>query len=255
MKLSEIKLVISQVIAEAKESGLPKSGGKLVHLKKELASLKQMQESVSQLTMNEANSSPLVAEYAHMQKYVNELEKIKMASAKLSEMLGGQITEVEGKIKSETEKIKELMGLIEKAPKASKKGDKKAPKKDEDQEEKYIGDDEKYEFEKGKKAEKKKEIKEAFKLSGGGAGSGSQAMSLEPEDAYLQKFANLKVGDKVKYEIKRGYSGDVVQIERVGEIVKINPSTIVIGSYKPDGTLSQFPIPKKEIDIIKKLKS
>ena len=163
MKLSEIKLVISQVIAEAKESGLPKSGGKLVHLKKELASLKQMQESVSQLTMNESNSSPLVAEYAHMQKYVNELEKIKMASAKLSEMLGGQITEVEGKIKSETEKIKELMGLIEKAPKASKKGDKKAPKKDEDQEEKYVGDDEKYEFEKGKKAEKKIEKNQSKK--------------------------------------------------------------------------------------------
>jgi hypothetical protein len=218
-----------------------------------------MQESVSQLTMNENNLAPVVAEYAHMQKYVNELEKIKMASAKLSEMLGGQITEVEGKIKSETEKIKELMGLIEKAPKAPKKKDKKAPKKDEDQEEKYVGDDEKYEFEKGKKAEKKaekkEEIKEAFKLSGGGAGSGSQTMSWEPEDAYLQKFANLKVGDKVKYEIKRGYSGDVVQIERIGEIVKINPSTIVIGSYKPDGTLSQFPIPKKEIAVIKKLKS
>jgi hypothetical protein len=113
-----------------------------------------------------------------------------------------------------------------------------------------------YEYEKGKAAgEKEEEIKEAFKLSGGGAGSGSQTMSWEPEDAYLQKFANLKVGDKVKYEIKRGYSGDVVQIERVGEIVKINPSTIVIGSYKPDGTLSQFPIPKKEIDVIKKLKS
>jgi hypothetical protein len=136
MKLSEIKSVISQVIAEAKESGLPKSGGKLVHLKKELASLKQMQESVSQLTMNENNLAPVVAEYAHMQKYVNELEKIKMASAKLSEMLGGQITEVEGKISSETEKIKEMMGLIEKAPKAPKKGDKKADKKEEPKEEK-----------------------------------------------------------------------------------------------------------------------
>ena len=155
MKLSEIKAVISQVISEAKESGLPKSGGKLVHLKKELASLKQMQESVSQLTMNENNMAPVVAEYAHMQKYVNELEKSKAASAKLSEMLGSQITEVEGKISSETEKIKEMMGLIEKAPKAPKKGNKKADKKDEDQEEKYVGDDEKYEFEKGKKAEKK----------------------------------------------------------------------------------------------------
>jgi hypothetical protein len=244
MKLTEIKSIISQVIAEAKEKGgLPKSGGKLVHLKKELASLKSMQESVSQLTMNEANAQPMTAEYAHMQKYVNELEKIKMASAKLSEMLGNQISEVEGKISAETQKIKELMGLVE--PAAKKVEGKKAPKKDDKKEEPK---------EEPKKAEKEKEIKEAFKLSGGGAGSGSQTMSWKPEDAYLQKFANLKVGDKVKYEIKRGYSGDVVQIERVGEIVKINPSTIVIGSYKPDGTLSQFPIPKKEIAVIKKLK-
>ena len=36
MKLSEVREVIRQVIAEAKEGGLPKSGGKLVHLKKEL---------------------------------------------------------------------------------------------------------------------------------------------------------------------------------------------------------------------------
>jgi hypothetical protein len=134
MNLKEIKSVISQVIAEAKEAGLPKSGGKLVHLKKELASLKQMQESVSQLTMNEANVQPVVAEYAHMQKYVNELEKIKMASAKLSEMLGNQIGEVEGKISAETQKIKEMMGLIE--PAAKKVEGKKAPKKDDKKEDK-----------------------------------------------------------------------------------------------------------------------
>ena len=134
MKLSEIKSVISQVIAEAKEAGLPKSGGKLVHLKKELASLKQMQESVSQLTMNESNSQPLIAEYNHMQKYVNELEKIKIASAKLSEMLGNQISEVENKISAETQKIKEMMGLVE--PSAKKIEGKKAPKKDESKEEK-----------------------------------------------------------------------------------------------------------------------
>jgi hypothetical protein len=65
-----------------------------------------------------------------MQKFVNELEKIKAAHAKLSEMLEGQITEVDGKIKSETEKIKEMVGLIEKAPKEKKekKADKGATK-------------------------------------------------------------------------------------------------------------------------------
>jgi len=108
MKLSEVREVIRQVIAEAKaEGGLPKS-----------------------------------AEYAHMQKYVNEYNKLKDAHAKLAEMLDGQITEIEGKIVSETQKVKELMGLIEKAPKAkkekkdAKKADKKADKKEEPKEEK-----------------------------------------------------------------------------------------------------------------------
>ena len=56
-----------------------------------------------------------------------ELEKIKTAHAKLSEMLDSQIGDVDGKIKSETEKIKEMMGLIEKAKKEPK--EKKADKK------------------------------------------------------------------------------------------------------------------------------
>jgi hypothetical protein len=61
-----------------------------------------------------------------MQKFVTELEKIKMAHAKLSEMLDNQISEVEGKVSSETEKVKEIMGLIEKAKKEPK--EKKAHK-------------------------------------------------------------------------------------------------------------------------------
>jgi hypothetical protein len=68
-----------------------------------------------------------------MQKFVTELEKIKAAHAKLAEMLDKQITEVEGKVSSETEKIKEMVGLIEKAksPKKEpkeKKADKSATK-------------------------------------------------------------------------------------------------------------------------------
>jgi hypothetical protein len=131
MKLSQVREVIRQVIAEAKaEGGLPKSGGKLVHLKKEMEGLKKMKESLGQLQIAEGSEQSFVAEYAHMQKFVNELEKIKAAHAKLSEMLDGQITEVDGKIKSETEKIKEMVGLIEKAPKEKKekKADKGAAK-------------------------------------------------------------------------------------------------------------------------------
>jgi len=149
MNITEVRNVIKQAIAEAMDKGgLPKSGGKLVHLKKELASLKNMRESLGQLQIAEGSDQSFVAEYAHMQKFVNELEKIKTAHAKLAEMLDKQISDVEGKVSSETEKIKEMVGLIEKAPKkAAKKDDKKAPAKK---------DDKKAE---PKKAEKKEEPK------------------------------------------------------------------------------------------------
>jgi hypothetical protein len=96
-----------------------------------------MRESLGQLQIAEGGEQSFVAEYAHMQKFVNELEKIKAAHAKLAEMLDNQISEVEGKVSSETEKIKEMVGLIEKAPKAKKekKADKKADKKEEPKEE------------------------------------------------------------------------------------------------------------------------
>jgi flagellar biosynthesis chaperone FliJ len=138
MNITEVRNVIRQVVAEAMEKGgLPKSGGKLVHLKKELAGLKKMKESLGSYTINEGGDGQFVAEYAHMQKFVTELEKIKAAHAKLSEMLDNQISEVEGKVSSETEKVKEMMGLIEKAKKpAAKKDDKKAAKKDDKKEDK-----------------------------------------------------------------------------------------------------------------------
>jgi hypothetical protein len=107
-----------------------------------------MRESLGQLQIAEGGDQSFVAEYAHMQKFVNELEKIKTAHAKLAEMLDKQISDVEGKVSSETEKIKEMVGLIEKAPKkAAKKDDKKSPAKK---------DDKKAE---PKKAEKKEEPK------------------------------------------------------------------------------------------------
>jgi vacuolar-type H+-ATPase subunit I/STV1 len=151
MKLSEVREVIRQAIAEAKEekgNGLPKSGGKLVHLKKELDGLKKMKESLGSLQIAEGGEQQFVAEYAHMQKFVTELEKIKAAHAKLAEMLDKQISEVETKVSSETEKIKEMVGLIEKAPKA-KKDAKKADKKEEPKEEPKAED---------KKEDKKKPV-------------------------------------------------------------------------------------------------
>jgi flagellar biosynthesis chaperone FliJ len=129
MNITEVRNVIRQVIAEAKAEGkLPNSGGKLKHLKIELAGLKKMKESLGSYTINEGGDGSFVAEYAHMQKFVNELEKIKTLHARLAEMLDNQISDVEGKVTTETQKIKEMMGLIEKAPKEKK--EKKAHKGD-----------------------------------------------------------------------------------------------------------------------------
>ena len=154
MNLNEVREVIRQTIAEAMDSKLPKSGGKLVHLKKELAGLKKMKESLGQYQIAEGGEqSSFVAEYAHMQKFVNELEKIKAAHSKLAEMLDNQISEVEGKVASETERVKEMMGLIEKAKKpAVKKDEKKADKKAEKKEDKK--EDEKKEDKKKPSAKK-----------------------------------------------------------------------------------------------------
>jgi hypothetical protein len=157
MNITEVRDIIRQVIAEAKEGGLPKSGGKLVHLKKEMEGLKKMKESLGSLQIAEGSDQQFVAEYAHMQKFVNELEKIKSAHAKLSEMLDNQINEVDGKIKSETEKIKEMMGLIEKAKKEPKEKKEKATAHEKGE----TKEEEKEEHEAPKK--KDKELNEAKK--------------------------------------------------------------------------------------------
>jgi flagellar biosynthesis chaperone FliJ len=160
MNINEVRSIIRQTIAEAMEEKgkLPSSGGKLVHLKKELQSLKGMREALGQYQIAEGGEDTpgFVAEYAHMQKFVNELEKIKAAHSKLAEMLDNQISQVEGKVSSETEKIKEMMGLIEKAKKpAAKKDDKKAPAKKDDKK-----DDKKEEPKEEKPAAKKAEKKD-----------------------------------------------------------------------------------------------
>jgi len=144
MNITEVRDIIRQVIAEAKEekaNGGKKSTGKLVDLKKEMEGLKKMKESLGSFQIAEGGDQSFVAEYAHMQKFVTEYTKLKEAHAKLSEMLNNQISEVEGKLVTETEKIKEMMGLIEKAkkePKAKKADKKDAPKaeKEEPKEEK-----------------------------------------------------------------------------------------------------------------------
>jgi hypothetical protein len=58
------------------------------------------------------------------------MAKIKAAHGKLAEMLNNQISEVENKVSAETQKIKEMMGLIEKEPTKKPTGKKPAAKKE-----------------------------------------------------------------------------------------------------------------------------
>jgi len=133
MTINEIRQAVREVIAEVKKEGSKKSGGKLVELKKELKSLQAMKEALAQYAINEGTAEPVV-EFAHLQRFVNEMAKIKAAHSKLAEMLDNQISEVEGKVIAETQKIKEMMGLVE--PQAEVKKKKSAKKKEEPKEEK-----------------------------------------------------------------------------------------------------------------------
>ena len=202
MNITEVRNVVRQAIAEAMEKGgLPKSGGKLVHLKKELEGLKKMKESLGEYTINEGGDGSFVAEYAHMQKFVNELEKIKELHAKLAEMLDGQISEVEGKVSSETQKVKEMMGLIEKAPKEPKekkahtgaeksKHEKGETKAQEKAEHKPKADDKK----------KAKEIDEARFKKGEDVGkpsAGFKKVAKAAEKEYGSKEAGQKVAGAI----------------------------------------------------------
>jgi len=198
MNITEVRNVIKQVIAEAMEKGgLPKSGGKLVHLKKELASLKNMKESLGQYTIAEGSDQQFVAEYAHMQKFVTELEKIKAAHAKLAEMLDKQITEVEGKVSSETEKIKEMVGLIEKA-----KSPKKEPKEKKEKETAHEKGETKAQEKEEHTADKKKskDLDEARFEKGtdiGKPGKGFAKVAKAAEKEYGSKEAGQKVAGAI----------------------------------------------------------
>jgi hypothetical protein len=195
MNITEVRDIIRQVIAEAKEAGLPRSGGKLVELKKEMDGLKKMKESLGQLQIAEGGDQQFVAEYAHMQKFVTEYNKLKEAHARLSEMLNKQIGDVEGKITTETQKIKELMGLIEKAPKEKKEKKEKATAHEkgetkEEEKEEHKADDKK----------KAKELDEARFEKGedvGAKGKNFAKIAKSAEKQYGSKEAGQKVAGAI----------------------------------------------------------
>jgi hypothetical protein len=162
-----------------------------------------MREALGQYQIAEGGESTpgFVAEYAHMQKFVNELEKIKEAHAKLAEMLDNQISGVEGKLTTETQKIKEMMGLIEKAkaPKkaAAKKDDKKAPAKKDDKKEEP-------------KANNKKESKE---LSEGDKGDITVTVDYNTDADDIAYVSRILKKAGIVGKVKAGIDSEEVEIK------------------------------------------
>jgi len=194
MNITEVRNVIRQVIAEAKiEGGLKKSNGTLMELKKELKSLEGMREALGQYQIAEGDESTpgFVAEYAHMQKFINELNKIKEAHARLAEMLDNQISQVKGKVMTETQKIKEMMGLIEKA---------KAPKEKKEKKADIKASKSKHEKGESKEEEKEEHMDEARFKKGqdiGKPGAGFKKVAKAAEKEYGSKEAGQKVAGAI----------------------------------------------------------
>lgn len=96
---------------DKKEPKTMKSSGKLMDLKKEVAYLKEMSAQIQATGLTEAEEVTEV-EFSNLQKFVNELSKVKAASADLKKKLEEEIMATEMKIKDEKAKIKEMIGLI-----------------------------------------------------------------------------------------------------------------------------------------------
>jgi len=97
---------------DKKEPKLPKSSGKLMDLKKEVAYLKEMSAQLQATGITEGDEQVTEVEFSNLQKFVNELSKVKAAGAELKKKLDEEITATEAKIKDEKNKIKEMIGLI-----------------------------------------------------------------------------------------------------------------------------------------------
>ena len=97
-----------------KEDKAPKSSGKLVDLKKELAALKQYKDELMAAKFAEKTASTEV-EFADLSKFAKELDALKAKGVKLEQDIDARIEELETKISDAKNKIKEMMGLVPEA--------------------------------------------------------------------------------------------------------------------------------------------
>ena len=124
MNNSALRLFVRSIIAEAKETKdkepkkamkkeekAPKSSGKLVDLKKELAALEQYKDELSAAKFAEKTASTEV-EFADLAKFAKELDALKAKGVALEKQVDDKIAELETRISDEKNKIKEMMGLV-----------------------------------------------------------------------------------------------------------------------------------------------
>jgi hypothetical protein len=141
MNNSALRLFVRSIISEAKEKKadkepkksvkkeekLPKSSGKLMDLKKELAALEDYRDEIQVAKFAEKTASTEV-EFAYLAKFDKELDSIIERGVALENEIEAKIAEIKEKISSEKNKIKEMIGLSS-APAivGEKKGEKNKP--------------------------------------------------------------------------------------------------------------------------------
>jgi len=145
MNNSALRLFVRSIIAEAKEAKetkdkkepkksikkeekAPKSDGKLIDLKKELAALEQYKDELQAAKFAEKTASTEV-EFADLAHFAKELAALKERGVELEKEVDDKIAELKTKISDEKNKIKEMMGLV---PEGGKKKmvDEAKPKKE-----------------------------------------------------------------------------------------------------------------------------
>jgi hypothetical protein len=288
MRLAEVRNIIHQVIAEVKKekteakkkpktekkpeakskigSNLPKSSGKLADLKKEMEGLKRMEESLGQLQITEGDDG-FVAEYAHMQSYVNELNSIKEAHANLSEKISKRMEEVKMKMQTETAKVKEMMGLGDKSKMKDEAKKTKKVAKDEVNEEMDLGSNLrslsskiKDAFEKGDKITVNgKKITKVY----GGELTTEEGKKLDLSE--LPNGTDIKIdGQKIKFDFKKNKEDQATDIRNskapldessfssVGAMLKAARAAILAGeTVTADGmVVSQVIIPLGKFKLV-----
>lgn len=230
MKLDQFRQLIKEALAERlnmlneeeekkeKEESSKKNSGKYKDLKAELLALKKMKKELELSKAAEVakHYATTEHEYHDLSKIAGELNKYGEHSAKIEEKIDTRIEELEDKLKIETKKIKEMIGLEEDEVVPSENdGDELQGPQDENLEESFKSLEKK--LEKGGKSKKAADkiagAIAAKKLAGAGKGpTAKQKTRLKEADkSYKVAEPNKKAGDLKKGDIL-GSGSEVVSV-------------------------------------------